>query len=336
MKRITGFPAKTLAKKKDELENWNLICFHKRGKRGKKVYRVKEKGLRHLTEQNIRIRYGLIGLKWAEEAWEKGYRVRFLSDFTQMENHDGFLIAWNPNKGDVRLAEIFGVKEFCAVPGGPTYVGQFVDRKINPNGPIRSNSLQNYVVENVENLENNEEVGKAVKSFFEEHNSFIAVLLPKGKLRFGFPQRKREDLQEIGRFGSLMFVGFKGEGDMPFINRMNIVAGGFNLSENLKLLLNYDVNLIALYSYAWLMVKQQIDSDSVDREQLETWQKKTWLAGFNPKITIACKNADRGGYCKKLKRKCVAVEIREGESHLNFRACQILQNDVEQVHLESA
>lgn len=330
LKRITGFPAKTLTKKKDELLEWELIYLHKRGKRGKKIYRIAEKGLKHLTERNIRIRYGLVGLRWAEEAWKKGYRIRFLSDFTTLEGHDKLLLAWHPRTGDVRIAEIFGVGEFKPSSEGPEYRGQYVDRKMKPDAPVRSATLRQFIKDNVEDIRNDEDVGRAVRRFYEEHNSFTAVLMPK-EISFGFPKKAKGKVQEIGRFGGLMFVGFKGEGDMPFIERMNIMGGGFNLSENLKLMLNYDVNLFALYIYAWLKVKEQIAPNSVDPLQLEAWERKTWLAGFNPNINIACKNGDRKGYCRKLDRNCMALELREGKTFLNFKKCDILVNDASQV-----
>lgn len=297
-----------------------------KGKRN--LFRLTNKGIKFLTRHKIRSMWGLVGLRWAEEAWKKGYKIHFLGEFTNLEGHDGLLLAWHPGTGDVRIAEIFGVGEFQSSPEGPEYRGQYVDRKVKPDAPIRSATLRQFIKDNVEDLRNDQEVGKAVKRFYEEHNSFTAVLVPE-KIHFGFPKKDR--VQEIGRFGSLMFVGFKGEGDMPFIERMNIMAGGFNLSENLNLLLSYDVNLIALYSYAWLMVKRQVDPSSVDPKQLEAWLKKTWFAGFNPNITIACKNADGEGYCRKLKRKCVALEIREGKPCLNFRRCHILLNDSKNV-----
>lgn len=330
LKRITGLPAKTLTKKKEELVKWNMIHLHGRGKRGKKIYQIIEKGLQYLTKHNIRIRYGLVGLKWAEEAWKNGYKIRFLSDFTNLGGHDKLLLAWHPKTGDVRIAEIFGVGEFNPSLEGPEYRGQYVDRKVKSDAPVRSASLRQFINDNVDDLRNDREIAKVVKRFYEEHNSFTAVLMPK-EISFGFPKKTKDRVQEIGRFCSLMFVGFKGEGDMPFIERMNIMAGGFNLSENLKLMLNYDVNLIALYSYAWFMVKRQIDPNSVNPKQLETWLRKTWFTGFNPQITIACKNADKNGYCRKLNKKCIALENREGKPYLNFRKCQILLNDVKQV-----
>ena len=88
VKKITEIPGKTVSKKKKDLLNWKLIFIHKeQEKRGQKeICRITEKGLRYLTEHNIRVRYGLVGLTWAEEAWKKGYRIRFLSDFTNLRS----------------------------------------------------------------------------------------------------------------------------------------------------------------------------------------------------------------------------------------------------------
>lgn len=331
LKNIIHLPAKTLMKKKKELEEFGLIYLHSRGRQGKKNYRITEKGFRYLTEYNIRIRYGLVGLKWAEEALKKGYKARFLSDFTGLEGHDKLLLAWHPIMKDVKIAEIFGVGEFGFEPSGPGYVGQYVNRKIKPDGPIRHATLRDFIKNHVKNFNDEAEIGTAVKKFFDEHNAFMAVLLPQ-EITFGFPKRRGRVL-EVGRFSSLMFIGFKGEGDVPFIPKMDIIAGGFNLSENLKVILKYAVNLMALYTFAWLTAKQQVDPSSVNKERLNEWLKNTWLCGLNPHIEIACKNGDKNGNCKKL-GKCIALEEREKIRHLNFKKCPILIKDVEQVKIQ--
>jgi len=328
VKEITKIAGKTLSKKKKDLLDWKLIFLpKKREKRGQKeICRITGKGLKYLTEHNIRDRYGLVGLEWAEEAWKNGYKVRFLSDFTNLEGHDKMLLAWHPRTKDVRLAEIFGIGEFKSTPEGPDYRGQYVDRTVNPDRPIRSNSLRQFVKDNVEDFRDDKKVGSAVKRFYEEHNCFAAVLLPK-EIRFGFPKKREGKIQEIGRFNSLMFVGFQGEGGIPFIPRINIMAGGFDLSDNLKVKLNYDMNLMALYTYAWIKIRERLDPNSVSRLQLEDFEKKVWSASFKLNFGIGCKNRDRNGYCKKLKSKCVAFEMHNGEPYLNFKNCDILVND---------
>jgi hypothetical protein len=169
VKDKTGIPGKTLSKKKTDLLNWKLIFIpKKREKIGQKeICRITEKGLKQLTKYEIKARYGLVGLEWAEETWKKGYKIRFLNDFTNLEGHDKLLLAWHPRTRDVKLAEIFGVGEFKSTH----YQGQYVDRKTNPNRPIRGPStLQDFVKKNVNNFTNDQEVAKAVKKFYEKHN----------------------------------------------------------------------------------------------------------------------------------------------------------------------
>jgi hypothetical protein len=320
-----------LNKKIKDLHKENLIRHVGAWKRGmKKNYQITKKGIRLLINHRIRIVYGLIGLNWAENLWKRGYKVHFLSDFTDMEGHDQLLLVWNPQTEDIKIAEIFGVGEFGSESEGPGYVGQYVDRKTKPDGPIRYATLKDFIKNHVKNFDNEAEVGVAVKKFFKEHNAFMTVLLPQ-EITFGFPKRKKQIL-EVGRFSSLMFIGFKGEGDIPFIRRMNIMAGGFNLTENIKISLKYQVDLTALYVFAWLAVRRHISPEDVPQDQLNAWLKRTWLSALNPDIGIACKNSDEKFWCKKFQKKCTAVDSERG---IDLKKCPIIVEDVKQVMFQN-
>ena len=328
IKRELKKPAKTLAKKITELRDLRLVTFSV-GKQKKHIYRLTKKGANFLVKHRIRIRWGLSGLKWTEELLDKGYFVRFLSDFTGLSQHGNIIIAWHPLTKDVRLAEIFGVAEY-AQEGNPDYIGQYVNRQIDPDKPIKESTLKQFIIENVEDLSDEKQVKKAIERFYREHNVFFAVLLPQ-EINFGFPAEKQRELQEIGRFGSLMFVGFKGYGQIPMVPKITICAGGFDLSENLRIKLSYYLNLLALYTVGWLVAKKTADPEGFDKQKLDEFLNKAWQSSLSHKVVLLCKNSvksERGVKCRKTGKPCVALK----GTKLDFKKCPIILEDVKQVY----
>jgi hypothetical protein len=260
---------------------------------------VKEKGVKYLTQHKIRISHGLVGLTWAEKLLEKGYKIRFLKDFTHIEGQDSLLLAWHPRTADVKLAQIFGVGEFKSSPGMPGYLGEYVNREKSPKAPIRSATIQQYIKDHVKDFYDVDEVGKVVRAFYEKHNNFIAVLTPE-QIDFGFPDKKEErQIQETMHSGGMVFLGFRGEGQIPFTRQVSIIAGGFTLSENLSIKLHYDVNLMAFYDLSWLLAKKLFNPGSVNQQQINALVLKTWLSWFHPETDISCRHVDAGDYCTK-------------------------------------
>lgn len=299
-----------------------------RSKRGRKnQYRVTKKGIKHLTRSKIRNLYGLVGIKWAEENWSKGYEIRFLNDLSHHEAHKRYLLAWNPETKDIRLAQIFGTREFSKTSGGPRYLAQYVDRKKNPKAPIRQNDFFDFIKTKVKNLENDKEIGEAVREYYDKdvHNCFFGLLSPTESIAFGFPQ-------ELGHFNTLTFLGFDYLKDFPIIPEITLWVGGFELSENLLVKLEYRANLEALHTFSWLSAKKAIDPVSIDPGHLEEWLKRTWISGFSPRVGIVCKNLEENERCKKQGIRCLVLENEKGER--NFSKCPILVKDLQEVREE--
>lgn len=322
LRRVTKEGARnTLWKELSTLEADGYIEANKQGK--KILVSLTEKGRNECARSRIAKEAGFSGIEWANQYWEKGYNVRFLSDLTGLEGHDKWLFAWNPQTRDADLAAIYGVRSVKSNQGGPRYQAQFVDREKSPNKPVRDAELFSYINEKCIDW-SEDSISEVLKSFWDQNNfnAYICVLFPQETIRFGFPQ-------ELGSFGSIAFVGFDYQKQFPFIPKMSLGMGGFNLSENLKISTSYDVDLMALYTFSWLFAKDSIEPLSIDPEQLNLWYRKTWLNAFHANVGLGCKNSSEPDrICQKMGIKCVAIT----DNGLDFKKCPILKEDVKEVH----
>jgi hypothetical protein len=289
----------------------------RQGRRG--PYQLTEKGLDHLTCQRIREEAGFIGLDWADDKTRRGFKVRLLSDLTNLPQHKRWLFAWNPQTGECDLAAIFGVRSLISKKGAPRYYAQLVDREKSPDKPLKKAELFDFLRENVVDWGNEADIKKALRQFWnlENFNAYLCAFVPE-EINFGFPA-------EIGHFSCLMFVGFGYQKHFPFIPQMPIVAGGFNLSENLAVQLNYYVNLMMMHIWAWLTAKKLTNPTSVSDETLELAKAST----FDAKIGIVCKNRENGK-CKRTNTECVA----KTDGKLDFSRCPILLEETKQVEIK--
>jgi len=299
--------------------------------RKKKFYELTPKGTSACVYYRIRREAGYSGIEWAKKMFEKGYEIRFLSDFTGMGSHRRWLFAWNPLSGDCDLALIFGVKSVKSKTDSPGYVAQYVDREKDPQKPIRSNALFDFVKSNVKNFGDEEQLAKALKTFWDPsvHNSFLCVLLPPEDVTFGFPH-------EIGHFNSMAFVGFGYQESFPFIPKMNFISGTLNLSKNFRVKIDYWMNLVLQHCLIWAELKNNFDppDDPAKKEALGEYIKKLREAllqgesGKNPimKIGVSCRHGDYAN-CKKMGIKCLALENGE----VDFRKCPILMDEIQKI-----
>lgn len=314
--RLVKRNKRTVIKRLERMEEHGLVASEHVGK--KKIYRLTEKGRDICSVLRIKAEAGAIGLEWAEEKMARGWRVRVLEELTGLSNHRKWLFAWNPETGECDLAAVFGVRSLMGKPNAPRYVAQLVDRKKSPDRPLKHAELFEFLKENVKDWGSEENIKRALKSFWDPRNfnTYICAFAPE-EIRFGFPQ-------EIGHFSTLMFVGFGFQEHFPFIPRMTIVAGTFNLSENLAVQLEYDMNLMMLYIFSWLVAKEAIAPGSVPEETLD----KAKVSTFDLRIGVACKNiAD--GKCKKMGIRCVA----KTNGSINFSWCPILLEEAKQVEV---
>jgi len=308
---------RTVIRHLKRMESYGYVVSRRVGKR--KIYELTELGRDACAYFRIKRDVGYIGLEWAKSKAERGFKVRFLSDLTGLSQHKRWLFAWNPKTGECDLAAIFGVRSLMNKKGeGPRYLAQYVDRKKSPDKPLKSAELFEYLKQNVKDWSDEGLIQKALKAFWntENFNAYFCVFMPE-EVGFGFPT-------EIGHFGSLLFIGFGYQQDFPFIPQMDIVVGGFNLSENLKVQIKYQINLMMMYIYSWLVAKKVIDPASIPDETIE-------LAGASMvkfHTRIACKNG-QDGKCSKMGIRCLA----QTEKGLDFSKCPILVEEVKQVEI---
>jgi DNA-binding HxlR family transcriptional regulator len=313
--RLLGGPNRaTLSKKLKALEGDGLIERAKDPRHSQRqFFRLTEKGLELASLLKIKREAGWLGLEWAGAMLEKGYRVRFMDELTGLRNHQGKLFAWHPDTGDVQIAQVFGVRVYP-----PDHIwGQYVDRERDPEKPIRHSHLLDFLRANVRDWRDEGELGEALRRFYDPqvHNSFIALLAPDPDISMGFP--------EIGNFGAMTFVGLGWQKHFPFIPKMTLAVGGFHLTENLLVSLEYTVDLLALYSLSWLVAKKCIDPGSIDGVQLDAWISHLLANGVQLQPPrVICKNGD-GQVCKKLGR-CPGPQN-----------CPILLDDLSEVKCES-
>jgi len=315
------------------LQKQGLIRSWKERKR--KFYEVTPKGTSACVYYRIRREAGYSGIEWAKKMFERGYNIRFLSDFTGMGSHKRWLFAWNPLNGDCDLALIFGVKSVKSKTDSPGYVAQYVDREKDPEKPLRSDALFDFVKSNVKNFDDEEQIAKALKTFWDPsvHNSFLCILLPPEDITFGFPH-------EIGHFNSMAFMGFGYQESFPFIPKMNFISGVLNLGKNFRVKIDYNMNLILQHCLLWLELKREFDPPAEFGQKKALKEKinemrKLLLEGSEGedekrdpivKIGIGCRNVD-GSNCKKMEMSCVAIE----NGKIDFKKCPILMNEIKKV-----
>ena len=305
------------------LQKNGLVASQKVGK--KMIFELTEKGKDACVYYQIKKEAGYVGLEWAKEKFEKGYRVRFLSDLTGLLQHKRWLFAWHPFKGEFDLAQIFGVKTVKNNAGSPAYVAQYLDREVDPSKPIRQSELFEFVKNNVKDFGNEQEIAGALKQFWDPnmHNSFLCVLLPPEDVNFGFPH-------EIGNFGSMVFVGFGYQKHFPFIPKMNFAAGVLGLSKNFAVEINYETNLILQHTLIWLLLKRMLDPPSKEAEKnslektIQELESKLFAEIL--RVKIGCKHCSQG-FCKKMEIPCVAEE----NGKIDLKKCPVLMDEVRKV-----
>jgi len=291
--------------------------------KNRKLFELTSKGKDACAYYKIRREAGYSGNEWASKMLERGYNVRFLSDFTGMDSHKRWLFAWNAHTKDVDMALIFGTRSVSREGDSPTYIAQYVDREKNQREPIRHNVLFDFVKNNVKDFNNEEQMAKALKTFWDPdtHNSFICVLLPE-KVSFGIPC-------EIGHFNSMVFMGVGYQESFPFIPKMDFAAGSIDLGKNFRVNINYSINLIGQHILLWLLLKKQLDppNDPAERQELERMigEAERQLFGEMVKPKVVCKHGIADG-CRKMGIRCVALE--KGE--VDVRKCPILMDEIRQ------
>jgi len=296
-----------------------LVC--RRLDKNKVFFELTPKGKDACAYYKIRREAGYSGNEWASKMLERGYNVRFLSDFTRMDSHKRWLFAWNPSTRDVDMALIFGTKSVSREGASSAYIAQYVDREKNPKEPIRHNVLFDFVKNSVKDFNNEEQMAKALKTFWDPdtHNSFICVLLPEN-VSFGIPR-------EIGHFNSMVFMGVGHQESFPFIPKMDFAAGSVDLGKNFRVNINYSINLIGQHILLWLLLKKQLDApnDPAERQELERMimEAERHLYGEMVKPKVVCKHGTADG-CRKMGIKCVALERGE----VDARKCPILMDEI--------
>jgi hypothetical protein len=294
--------------------------------KNKKLYELTSKGRDACAYYRIRQEAGYSGIEWAKNLFTKGYKVRFLQDLTGLPGHRRWLFAWNPHTRDVDMALIFGTKSISREGDSPAYIAQYVDRERNPKEPIRHDVLFDFIKNNVNDFENEQQLTKALKSFWDPnmHNSFMCLLLPE-EVTFGFPH-------EIGHFSSMILSGFGYQETVPFIPKMDFAAGTFDLGKNFRAGVHYSINLIAQYILLWLNIRKEWDppSDPAEKRELERIieENQQKLYGTLIDIKYSCKNYT-GEKCRKMGIDCLALEDRQ----VNFTKCPILMDEIRQVKL---
>jgi hypothetical protein len=277
-------------------------------------YYLTPMGSTYLTRHKISTLYGQTGLTWADEKWQKGYKVKFLNDFIpEQDKEKRLLLAWHPQSGDVKLAEIFNPREFEE----GKYRGQLVDRNRDPDRPISDDAITEFIRNNAKNLDDDEEVKNAVKMFYDPkiHNSFIALLGPSEKISFGFPH-------EIGRFSSLTFVGLRYQKYFPFVPKIHFFLGMFGLTENIDILIEGFIDLVAMRNSSGLREKQII-GEKVPINELNLWEKNALQI---PSPSLLCR-LKGGGVCAKTNKKCTVIDIRE---------CPTLRQDIAEFKISNS
>lgn len=211
--------------------------------RGKpNLCRITKRGVKFLTKHKIRSMWGFVGLKWAEELWEKGYEIQFLNKLTDIETHENFLFAWHRTKRDIRMLQFLKPREYSK---GKLIGFRFTKDLTKPVGQRieESNPIEDFVLNEVGKEFTEEKIRKALQKFFDyprQHNMFIAQLLPTDPIHFGMPMGLNFELI------SFLALGFE---EIPLIPNMlqhEHVALELPISESIigKLKLTFDVGKV--------------------------------------------------------------------------------------------
>lgn len=295
------------------MERYGYVISRRVGK--KKEYELTELGRDACAYFRIKRDAGYIGLEWAKSKAERGFKVRFLSDLTGLSQHERWLFAWNPKTGECDLAAIFGVRSLKSKEG-PRYLAQLVDLEKSPDKPLKSAELFEYLEANIKDWNDEKAIAENLKSFWslENFNAYMCVFVPEEGISFGFPT-------EIGHFSSLMFVGFGHQKCFPFIPKMQLMVGSFNISENLRVYLKYHVNLQLMLNYCRVIAKHVVTHDLVPPEELAKIQEPA----FEVQPGVACINiTGKDRKCKKMGVKCIAIS----DQGIKFSKCPILTEDI--------
>lgn len=307
---------RTVMRHLKRMESYGYVVSRRAGK--KKIYELTELGRDACAHFRIKRDAGYIGLEWAENKTKLGFKVRLLSDLTGLPQHKRWLFAWNPKTGECDMAAIFGVRSLKSKRGGPRYLAQMVDLEKSPDRPIKSAELFEYLEANIKDWKDEAAIAKTLKSFWslENFNAYLCVFVPE-EIGFGFPI-------EIGHFSSLMFVGFGHQQCFPFIPKMQLVVGSFKISENIRVNLEYLVNLQLMLNYCRVVAKKTVAHDFVSPEE---WAK-IQVPAFEVKTKFICINSTgKDRKCKKMGLKCVAISDQVFE----LSKCPILTEDMKRL-----
>ena len=122
----------------------------------------------------------------------------------------------------------------------------------------------------------------------------------------------------------MTFVGLGHQLEFPFITKLSVFAGGFNLSENLKVNFTYEANLVAAREFCKLFLRKKVFPEKVLETDLESMFRDSFSSPFAPVLSAACVNINEDGVtCRKMGVKCMALL----DNVVDFSKCHILKND---------
>lgn len=300
-----------------DLSNMNFVEFKK--EKNKHVYFLTENGRQVASLVKIKEEFGYSGEKWAETYHKKGYNVRILSDLTGNPRHKKWVFAWHPITKDMDLVRNMGLRSVKNEENKSGYRAQYVDRSIDKEKPVRDVELFSYISNKLGSKWDEDSLSEVLKEFWdiENHNSFVCLFLPTNGIDFALPS-------EIGKQGLITFLGVGHQKEFPYIPRLSVCAGGFNMSENLKVNFTYEANLMELKEFCKLIIKNAVFPGSVSKEDVKCMFSKSFSRPFAPEIGIACVNSKEDKEtCRKMGVKCMALTDNGPE----FNKCHILQND---------
>lgn len=298
------------------LRDMGLIDF--KGQKNRHLYYLTEKGKQVASIIKIKIEFGHFGERWAETYYKKGYKVRILSDLTGISTHDNWIFAWHPVTKDMDLVRNMGFRSVKQGANSSRYLAQYVNKSIDPQKPLRDSELFSYISSELSEKWNESNLSKVLKEFWnlETHNSFVCLLTPPDELDFAFPS-------DIGRQALMTFIGVGHQLNFPYIPRLSVFAGGFNLSDNLKANFTYEANIMAARRLCKATSKKAVFPNEVSNNEIRSILNESFF-NFNPILRIACVNLRKeDNICRKMGTECMALV----DSDLDFSKCHILKND---------
>lgn len=315
IKRRVDFSAGVVIKAIQELQEEGFIEY--KALKNKKIYYLTDKGKQVTSLFKIKEEYGHIGEKWAEDKHNEGYNVRFLSDLTGDSRHQNWIFAWHPFTKDIDLVRNMGFRSLK--DNGSFYRAQYVDRSVDKDKPIRDAELFSYISESLGDKWDEESLSQVLKDFWslENHNSFVCLLAPPDESDFAFPS-------DIGRQALMTFIGLGHQLEFPFIPKLSVFSGGFNMSDNLKANFIYESDLMAARKFCKIFLQNMVFPDSVSEEDVMKLFRNSFTSPFAPVLRATCVNiCEDGVTCRKMGVKCMALL----DNMIDFSKCHILQND---------